>query len=125
MKQYELIREDGWKLLYKNDPAFPYGGDYPLAKVHSYFVKRGNNEVEVDVSKSTPATTPVFDRLVSVAWVEANLNHKLKYKRKWYGDQDIYNFVVLQNYIDQCKSGNYEKCLLSSRELAMILPNKK
>tara|TARA_R110000850_G_scaffold107837_2_gene219640 strand:- start:1916 stop:2293 length:378 start_codon:yes stop_codon:yes gene_type:complete len=123
MLQYEKFRDEGWK-SYFSDPAFEHG-DTPKADVISYFCKRKEGEVEVDITKKPIEKIVDFEILVDVEYVKVNLNRTLRYKKKWYGEQDTYKFVALQNYLDQCLSGGYKKCLLSKQEFAMIAPKKK
>lgn len=123
MAKYEDRRENLWKEAYKNDPAFEHG-DSPAAKVISFFCKRRANEPEVDITKQTIKSVD-FSIVCDVEWVSFHLNRTLKYKRKWYGDVDIYKFVALQNYVDQCTDGNFSKCLLSKQEYMSIKPKKK
>lgn len=125
MSKYELIREDGWKLLWRDDKAFEHG-EAPIAKpVISYFCKRRESDPVVNITKQSLPKEIVYDRVVELSWAEDRLNKTLQYKRKWYGDQDIYQFVVLCDYLQQAKSNGNTKVLLSSRELATLLPNKK
>jgi len=122
MDNYEKFREVGWK-CYFDDPAFEYG-DTPIAKVHSFFCKRRANEPEVDITKQTVKSVD-FDIVCDVEWCRFHLDRTLRYKKKWYGNQDIYKFVALQDYISQCENGNFSKCLLSKQEYMSIKPNKK
>lgn len=124
MKRYERTREEGWRLHYGNDPHFK-AGEAPTADVISYFVKRKPNEPEVSVKSTFVEKVFDYDRTVDVSWLKDRFNKTLQYKRTWYGDKDIYNFVVLQNYLDQCESGGYTRCIISNKEMAMLLPNKK
>lgn len=123
MGQYERYREDGWK-SYFSDPAFEHG-DTPVASVISYFCKRKEGEPEVDITKKPIEKVIDYEILCDVEWVKVNLNKTLRYKRKWYGEQDTYKFVALQNYLDQCIGGGYKKCLLSKQEFAMIATKKR
>lgn len=122
MLNYEYRRDNLWKEAYRNDPAFSYD-DTPIADVVSFFCKRGKG-VEVDITKQTEKVID-FNIVVDVSWLEFHLDRTLRYKKKWYGDQDIYKFVVLQNYVDQCTNGDFSKCLLSKQEWASICPKKK
>lgn len=124
MKRYEHVREEGWKLLYRDDPAFERG-EAPTADVISYFVKRAAHEPEVSIKSTFIEKVFDYDRNVDVSWLKERLNKTLRYKRTWYGDKDIYNFVVLQNYLDQCEQGGYTRCIISSKEMAMLLPKQK
>lgn len=123
MKDYDNRVEVGWRTFYGDDPAFEHGQS-PAAKVISFFCKRRSNEPEVDITKQTIKSID-YSIICDVEWVEFHLNRTLKYKRKWYGDKDIYNFVALQNYVDQCTDGNFSKCLLSKQEYMSIKPKKK
>jgi hypothetical protein len=125
VEKYEYFREEGWK-CYFNDIAFP-NGDAPPAKVISYFIKsdRGKSLAEGVSEENTLKREDItFDKVCSLEWATERLNRTLQYKRKWYGDKDIYNFAVLQNYLDQCKLGGYSKCLLSWQEVYMIKDKK-
>lgn len=123
MLTYEERRNNLWKDAYKDDPAFE-AGNTPVAKVINFFCKRKSNEPEVDITTTTEKVID-FDIITEVHWVKFHLDRTLKYKRKWYGEQDLYKFVALQDYINQCESGGYSKCLLSKQEWAMIVPKKK
>ena len=124
MERYELIRDEGYKLLWKNDRAFEHG-ESPTAKVISFFCKRKHGDVEVNLKDTNKKEDISFEILIDLSTVKSRLDKTLRYKKKWYGDQDIYNFVALQNYVDQCESGGYSKCLISKKEFAMISPKKK
>ena len=125
MLQYEDRRENLWRDAYKGDPAFPYD-DTPIAKVTNFFCKRKPNDPEINLTNEKKVDKDLdFDLELNVEWVDYNLNRTLQYKRKWYGDKDIYQFVALVNYIEQCKGGGYKRCILSKQEYMMIKPNKK
>lgn len=121
---YEKRRTELWRDAYKNAKEFEYD-NYPTAKVVSFFCERKPSDPEIDITKHTPQKEVDYDRVVDVSWFKERLNKTLQYKKKWYGDVDIYNFVVLQCYLDQCINGGYTKAVLSTRELAMLLPKKK
>lgn len=123
MDQYDDRAENLWKDAYKDDPAFAHG-EAPAAKVISFFCKRKPNDPEVNTSKQTIKSVD-FDILCNIGWCRFHLDRTLKYKRKWYGEQDIYKFVALQDYISQCENGNFSKCLLSKQEFASIAPKRK
>jgi hypothetical protein len=123
MKDYDHRAEVGWKTFYGQDPAFNHG-EAPTAKVISFFCKRRSDEPEV-VLTYTPPESIDFDKIVDLKWARERLNKTLQYKKKWFGDDDIYKFVVLQNYLDECFQGNFNKCLLSWQELYMISPKVK
>ena len=126
MESYEERRETGWKTFYGSDPTFEHG-ESPAAKVISYFVKRKANEPEVNLvdDKEILEKTLDYDLMVNVKWLDFNLKRVLRYKKKWYGDNDIYKYVVLVNYVDQCKKGKYTKCIISKQEYMMIKPQPK
>lgn len=127
MEKYEHIREEGWKLLWKNDRAFEHG-EAPTAKVISFFCKRKHGEVEVCLNKDLRPVDPYakihFDKMCEVSWLENRLNHVLRYTKSW-NDYNIYQCGVLQEYLKQCTDGGYTKCILSNQEMAMLLPKKK
>ncbi len=122
MVNYEVRREDGWKDMYKNDIAFDHG-ESPTASVVSFFCKRRSDEPEV-VLTYTPEPVE-FNKLVELRWARGRLSKTLQYKKKWFGDDDIYKFVALQSYLDECFNGGFKKCLLSWQELYMITPKVK
>jgi hypothetical protein len=122
MDRYEYIRDNGWKDLYKNDRGFDHGNS-PTAKVISFFCKRRANEVKVSVTKSTNKIIE-FKIIKDVKWVSFHLDKTLKYKRKWYGEQDITKFAALSHYVDQCEGGGYNRCIISTQEYMMIKPKK-
>lgn len=123
MESYEERREIGWKTFYGGDPAFEHG-ESPAAKVISYFCKRKTNEPEVNLvdDKEMVEETLDYDLMVNVKWLDFHLKRVLKGKRKFYGDSDLYKYVVLQNYVDQCKKGKYTKCILSWQEMSLLKP---
>lgn len=112
-QQYENFRENGWR-CYHNDPAFPHD-DTPNAQVISYFTQG-----EVYKQNLSSKQDITFDKVCCVKWARQRLNKTLQYKRTWYGDDDVYKFAALENYIDQCEKGGYTKCLLSWQEVYMI-----
>ncbi len=125
MQEYEIRREDGWKDFYGKDPAFEHGQS-PTANVTSFFCKRRSNEPVITGKVAEIVEESVdFDTMVNVKWVEFHLNRVLKSKRTWYGDEDIYQFVVLVDYLKQCKEGNYRSCLLSWQEMYLLKPRVK
>jgi hypothetical protein len=126
MESYEERRETGWKTFYGGDPAFVHG-ESPAAKVISYFVKRKPNEPEVNLvdDKEIVEKGVDYDLMVNVKWLDFNLKRVLRYKKKWYGDTDIYKYVVLVNYVDQCKKGKYTKCIISKQEYMLVKPQPK
>ena len=117
MVQYESVRENGWRLLYKNDPAFEYN-DIPVAKVISFFLKRRSNEAEVDLTKQTKILVD-FEIKFDVSWLHHHLDHTIKYKRKW-NDYNLALLGNLQHYLNQCVDGGYKKCILSKQEYMQI-----
>ena len=124
MEQYDHRAEHLWKEAFTNDPAFSYD-DTPISKkVISYFVKRKANETEVNLvdDKEIVEKTLDYDLMVNVKWLDFHLKRVLKGKRKFYGDSDLYKYVVLQNYVDQCKKGKYTKCILSWQEMSLLKP---
>ena len=127
MEQYDHRAEHLWKEAFTNDPAFSYD-DTPISKkVISYFVKRKANEPEVNLvdDKEIVEKTLDYDLMVNVKWLDFNLKRVLRYKKKWYGDADIYKYVVLVDYVDQCKKGKYTKCIISKQEYMLVKPQPK
>lgn len=121
MLGYEERRDHGWRTLYSNDPAFIHG-ESPTAKVISYFCKRKTNDPEINITKQTEKVID-FTITMDVSWVQFHTERTLKYKRKW-NPYEEYKFIALINYLDQCISGGYKKCLISKQEYASIRPNK-
>jgi len=125
MKRYENFRENG-KRCYFADPIFE--GNAPVAKVISYFVKKSSSKTQQETpseDKTVKVDDYTYNQKCCLKWARERLKKTLQYKRKWYGDQDIYKFVALQNYLDQCEAGGYSKCLLSWQEVYMIKEKKK
>lgn len=118
MKKYEEFRGNGWK-CYNDDPCF--NGEAPAAKVISYFTKGNVYKPAQEKNVEKPLD---YDMICNVEWVQQRLKKTLQYKRTWYGDNDIYKFAALQNYVDQCISGGYNKCILSWQEVYMIKEKK-
>ena len=125
MSRYETVRDDGWKLLWKDDRAFSQG-EAPIAKpVISFFCKRKEGDPVVNINNTTPLTNNVeYDKVVDLDWVEERLNKTIQYKKKW-NDYNIYQLAALQEYVDFAKNGGYSKIIISKQEMAAILPNKK
>lgn len=123
MDKYNKVRDEGWRLLWKDFPEFNKG-EAPTAKVISFFIKSSPNKNDKDVViKREPDV--VYDKLRYVKDVDAALTKTLNRKKKFYGDQDLYKYIALQDYITQCKLGGYEKCILSWQEIRMITPKSK
>ena len=127
MESYEERRETGWKTFYGGDPTFEHG-ESPAAKVISYFCKRKTNEPEVNLTNNLLLPEePCYDYeyQVEVVWMEFHLKRVLRGKKKFYGNADLYKYVVLQDYVTQCKLGGYKKALISWQELALLKPRAK
>lgn len=129
IESYEERRSHLWKDAYKNAKEFSYDNT-PTAKVISFFCPRKDSDPEINLNvkeglQSENNDDTIYDKVVNLSWAIERLNKTLQYKRKFYGDKDIYSFVALQNYLDQCKAGGYTKCLLSWQEVYMIKEKAK
>ena len=124
MEKYEYRRENLWKDAFKGDPIFEHGDAPKSDKVISFFCKSKPSEVRI-IGKVAPPPEIEFNKVVDLKWAMSRLNKTLQYKKTWYGDQDIYQYVALQNYLDQCSLGGYSKCVLSWQEVRMISPKAK
>lgn len=122
MNNYEDRRDNLWKDAFKNDKAFSHG-ESPTAKVISFFCKRKPDE-EVVTGKVAKPKEVLYDRVVEVSWLEERLNKSIQYTRSW-SDYKLYQLGALQEYLDYVKVGGYSKALISTQELAALLPNKK
>ena len=128
MDAYDHRAENLWREAYKNDPCFSYD-DTPLSnKVISFFIKRKANEPEINLTNSCALREEVcynYEYQVDVSWVDSNLKRVLRNKKKFYGDVDLYKYVVLTDYVKQCKDGGYKRCILSWQEMSILKPKKK
>lgn len=122
MEKYRLIEEEGWRLLYKDCPEFP-AGETPVAKVISFFTKSSPKKKD-EVVETRPPPDINYDKVRYVKDVDDALTKALNRKKKFYGDQDLYKYIALQDYVNQCKRGGYDKCILSWQEISMITPKK-
>ena len=124
MEKYRFIEEEGWKLLWRDCPEYKHG-EAPIAKVISFFTKSSPKKIgDVDqVIKPPPEIN--YDKVRYVRDVDDALTKTLNRKKKFYGDQDLYKYIALQDYVNQCKMGGYDKCLLSWQEISMITPKTK
>lgn len=118
MEKYEFMRENGWKLVWKDHPFFE--GNPPVAKMHSRFVKR----TRLDDNGGSPVPKEVeYKHKVSADWLKLRLNHVIRYTRNW-NDYNIYQTCALQMYLNEIESGGYSGGILSGQEMALLMPKK-
>lgn len=123
MEKYNFIKEEGWKLLWRDFPEFQHG-EAPIAKVISFFTKASPKKKD-EVVEIKPPPEVSYDKVRYVIDVDQALTKTLNRKKKFYGDQDLYKYIALQDYVNQCKMGGYDKCILSWQEISMITPKTK
>lgn len=110
MERYENFRENGWK-------SYEDG-----ANVISFFVKRESNQPAISGIEFKPPETH-FKHVFSVSGAITLLEYKMRYKRNYKAwEVDVYS--GLWNYLEQCRDGDYKKCLLSGKELNILLDSK-
>lgn len=124
MDRYDLRKDEGWRAFYKNDPAFEHG-ESTTAKVTSFFCKRRSNEPEVTIPKEYIEKEVDYEYQVNVEWVSYHLKRVLKNKKKFYGNEDLYQYIVLTDYVKQCEDGRYKQCIISWQELYLLKPKSK
>lgn len=111
MESYEKYREHGWK-------SYEDG-----ANVISFFCKRESNQPEISGIEFKPPQTD-FKHLFNLSEAITLLEYKMRYKRE-YSDYETTLYLGMWDYLQQCKDGGYKKCLLSGKELSILLEVKK
>ncbi|MCP3685067.1 MAG: hypothetical protein GY861_20590 [bacterium] len=129
---YEDRSKGIWKTLCTNDE-----GDDNTHKVISYFCKREHHQPEVTGKvMSVPEThyNRKFNTLEAITLLEDKLftvkrrggkRRTLRKKMESLLPYEQYDYAALMMYLNQCYREQSKYCLLSSKELAMILPDKK
>ena len=116
MDKYEYLRENGWKLAWKDHPF--YEGDSPISNMHSRFVKR----TRLDDNGGSPVPKEVeYKHKVTLDWLKLRLNHVVSRTRKW-NDYKVYQLSALQLYLNEIEQGGYSSGILSNQEMALLMP---
>lgn len=117
-ERYEKRKKDLWVLMCTNDE-----GDENKHRVISYFCSRTSSDPENIGNVVLEAPVHDYKHVMTTSEVRVLLDKKYRSKRFWENNKHMINTLSsLENYVSQAEQGNFSKVLLTSTEVACILP---